>query len=297
MRERLSRPDQQPQSDILQRFEQAVGAIQDSESFRRWLDISARFHKYSLGNQLLIALQKPEATYVAGYHAWLKMGRYVKKGERGIAIMVPHVRKVETEQGEEEKRITSFGTGRVFDLSQTDGEPLPMLDVPTLEGEAGGELWGRLSQVAKQEGCTVEVKPAEHFTGETMGYYLPATKAIVVRDSFQRQKTKTLAHELGHAVARVDDRGERVPGAGHAHAEGRATRGGRPAAAAVARAGAGAADGAGGGQDSHCPAATEAGCGHGGPGLYHHLAGAGLWPRTAGTLGPAPAAARAGTQV
>src|SRR5437773_12559627 len=101
------RGDTQPTPDILQRFEDAVGAIQDSESFRRWLDISARFHKYSLGNQLLIALQKPEATYVAGYHAWLKMNRYVKKGEHGIAIMVPHVRKVETEQGEEEKRITS----------------------------------------------------------------------------------------------------------------------------------------------------------------------------------------------
>ena len=78
MEGRLGRGDPTPQSDILQRFEEAVGAIQDSDSFRRWLDISARFHKYSLGNQLLIALQKPDATYVAGYHTWLKMNRYVK---------------------------------------------------------------------------------------------------------------------------------------------------------------------------------------------------------------------------
>src|SRR5436853_4792027 len=97
MEGRLGRGDPQPQSDILARFEEAVGAITDSESFRRWLDISARFHNYSLGNQLLIALQKPEATYVAGFHTWRKMNRYVRKGEKGLAIMVPHVRKVENE--------------------------------------------------------------------------------------------------------------------------------------------------------------------------------------------------------
>jgi len=69
-----------PQSDILQRFEDAVGAIQDSDSFRRWLDVSSRFHEYSLGNQLLIAMQRPDATYVAGFHAWLKLGRHVLTG-------------------------------------------------------------------------------------------------------------------------------------------------------------------------------------------------------------------------
>src|SRR6059058_2120495 len=111
MEGRLGRGDPKPQSDILQRFEVAVGAITDSESFRRWLDISARFHKYSLGNQLLIAFARPDATYVAGYHAWLKLGRHVRRGEKGIAIMVPHRRKVTNEDGEEEQRVTGFGTG------------------------------------------------------------------------------------------------------------------------------------------------------------------------------------------
>src|SRR5438309_8935659 len=133
MEGQLGRGDPKPQSDILQRFEQAVGAIQDSESFRRWLDISARFHRYSLGNQLLIALQRPDATYVAGYNAWLKLGRHVKRGEKGIAILAPHRRKVTTDAGEEEQRVTGFGTGHVFALEQTDGEPLPRVDVPTLE--------------------------------------------------------------------------------------------------------------------------------------------------------------------
>src|SRR5437588_2059385 len=159
MERRPERGNTQPAPDILQRFEAAVTAIQDSESFRRWLDISARFYTYSLGNQLLIAMARPDATYVAGFHSWLKLGRHVKKGEKGIAIMVPHVRKVEADDGTEEKRIASFGTGFVFDLSQTDGEALPTFAVPTLEGDAGGELWDGLSRLAEREGVTVITAP------------------------------------------------------------------------------------------------------------------------------------------
>ena len=208
MEGRLGRGDPQPQSDILQRFEEAVGAIHDSESFRRWLDISSRFHHYSLGNQLLIAMQRPDATYVAGFHAWLKLGRHVNKGEKGIAIMVPHVRKVEQDDGIEERRVSSFGTGHVFDLSQTDGEPLPMVEVPTLEGDAGGELWEGLSRFAERAGVQVLTVPLEQLPRETMGYYVQSRQEIVVGQFSQRQMTKTLAHELGHHIARVDDRAE-----------------------------------------------------------------------------------------
>ena len=197
-----------PQPDILQRFEDAVGAIQDSDSFRRWLDVSSRFHEYSLGNQLLIAMQRPDATHVAGFHAWLKLGRHVLRGEKGIKIMVPHVRKVANDQGDEERRVTGFGAGYVFDVSQTDGEPLPTHDVPTLEGEAGQELWDGLSHFAMREGVTVRIAELQDLPTETMGYYQPATKEIVVGAYSQRQRTKTLAHELGHHIARVDDRAE-----------------------------------------------------------------------------------------
>lgn len=200
--------DPKPQSEALQRFEEAVAAIQDSDSFRRWLDVSSRFHTYSLGNQLLIALQRPEATYVAGFNAWLKLGRHVLKGEKGIRIMVPLRRKVTNDAGEEEQRVTGFGTGFVFDVSQTDGEPLPNLAVPTLEGEAGLELWCGLSQVAEREGVRVRTVEPSELPSETMGYYHPGTKEIVIGAYGQRQRTKTLAHELGHHIARVDDRAE-----------------------------------------------------------------------------------------
>jgi len=145
---------------------------------------------------------------VAGYHAWLKLGRHVLKGEKGIAIMVPHRRKVATEEGEEEQRVTGFGTGYVFDLSQTDGEPLPTLGVPTLDGDAGGELWEGLRGFAEREGVTVTTAPPEQLPRETMGYYVPTRQEIIVGKYGQRQMTKTLAHELGHHIARFDDRAE-----------------------------------------------------------------------------------------
>ena len=203
---RESESRQQP--EILKRLEDAVGAIQDSEGFRRWLDVSSRFHHYSLGNQLLIAFQRPDATHVAGFHSWLKLGRHVLKGEKGIAIMVPHVRKVRNEEDDEKRQVTGFGTGYVFDVSQTEGEPLPELDVPILEGDEGRDLWDGLSRFATSENVSISVAPAEELPPDTMGYYSLSEKRIVVADYSQRQKTKTLAHELGHHVARLDTRAE-----------------------------------------------------------------------------------------
>lgn len=209
MEGRLGRgSESRQQPEIISRLEDAVAAIQDSESFRSWLDVSSRFHHYSLGNQILIAFQRPDATHVAGFHAWLKLGRHVRKGEKGIAIMVPHVRKVRNDQDVDERRVTGFGTGYIFDVSQTEGEPLPELDVPVLEGDEGRELWDGLSRFALNQDVSVSVVAPEQLPPDTMGYYTPATKRIVVGDYAQRQKTKTLAHELGHHVARLDNRAE-----------------------------------------------------------------------------------------
>src|SRR5437868_11090853 len=98
-------PEREPshrQPEILARLEQAVGAIQDSETFRAYLDVQARLHHYSPGNVALILVQRPDATQVAGYNAWLRMHRYVKRGERAIKIIVPMTKKVQTDDGEEE---------------------------------------------------------------------------------------------------------------------------------------------------------------------------------------------------
>jgi hypothetical protein len=115
-------------SESLSRLEQAVEEIHDSETFRRYLDAQARFHKYSWGNVLLILGAKPEATHVAGYRTWQRLNRYVRRGEKGIRILVPMSRKVTPEPGadaessedERQERRVFFGVGHVFDPLSRD---------------------------------------------------------------------------------------------------------------------------------------------------------------------------------
>src|SRR4051794_33492682 len=85
-----------PLTESLNRLEQAVTEIHDSETFRRYLDAQAKFHKYSWGNVLLILGQQPAATHVAGYRTWQSLNRYVRRGEKGIRILVPMSRKLTT---------------------------------------------------------------------------------------------------------------------------------------------------------------------------------------------------------
>jgi len=190
-----------PLPDILTRLDQAVGAIQDSETFRQYLEVQARFHRYSFGNVALILAQRPDATQVAGYNAWLRMHRYVRRGETGIRIIVPmrRPRKADQEQQQDEtKEAVFFGTGTVFDLSQTEGEPLPTVEVPVLEGGEGRGLYERMEDLSHRERVSVRIGRDEELGSNRMGFYNPTSRAIVIREAAQSQKTKTLAHELGH---------------------------------------------------------------------------------------------------
>jgi len=119
----------------LQSLEQGIDSIRTSESFAAYLTTMARFHSYSSSNVALILLQRPDATRVAGYKKWQELGRQVKKGEKGIAILVPHTRRFRREPDESEERgedepqrgsttVSSFGVGSVFDgLSRDLGRP------------------------------------------------------------------------------------------------------------------------------------------------------------------------------
>lgn len=202
-------PEQPPAAiqESLTRLEQAVGAIQDSETFRAYLDAQARFHSYSFANVLLIVGQKPDATRVAGYQTWKQLGRQVRRGEKGIRIIVPirgraaiSPTESETPDAEEAKpgrTIVRFGTGSVFDISQTEGKPLPTIDVPVLEGEEGTALYDRLATIATAESLMLE-RTTRLPRESVMGYYEPDARRIVVREASPRQMTKTLAHELAH---------------------------------------------------------------------------------------------------
>jgi hypothetical protein len=105
--------------------EAACREMLSSDGWRRFAETRATFHRYSFGNCMLIAYQMPQATQVAGFKAWQALGRQVRKGERSIRILAPMSLKERDEQGNEtDERRTFFRAVPVFDVSQTDGEPL-----------------------------------------------------------------------------------------------------------------------------------------------------------------------------
>jgi antirestriction protein ArdC len=123
-----------------------------SDALKNYLSVMSRFHRYSWGNILLIYSQRPDATRVAGFHSWLKMRRSVRKGEKGIAILAPMVgRKKSDDQltEDEQTRLFGFRAAHVFDVSQTDGEPLP--EFATVSGDPRDHVERVTQFVARQD--------------------------------------------------------------------------------------------------------------------------------------------------
>lgn len=184
-------------NQLLTTLKGEVDKLADSEQWKHWLASVNKFRRYSFGNQLLIAVQRPDATKVAGYKTWQSLGRQVRKGETGISILAPMVKKVTDEEGEEAKRCIGFRPVAVFDVGQTDGEPLPELTVPTVTFDDDGELYARLQGVAENNGLAV-LKVEKSQDGER-GWYSQADKAITIVDEFpMASQTRTMLHELGH---------------------------------------------------------------------------------------------------
>ena len=189
---------------VLRQLKSGVESIQDSYQFRLFLTTMAKFHDYSIGNQILIMLQMPDATRVAGFNTWKDLGRWVKKGGRGIAILAPVMprkpKKEEVEDEEEEEIVLSpvhFIVVHVFDLSQTEGKPLPEFEIPVLTGAVNDELFARLLDLMKAHGVRVSFEPRPHMDPEIKGQYIHGE--IWVRPEEPRaQQLKTLVHEIAH---------------------------------------------------------------------------------------------------
>src|SRR6185437_9535377 len=126
-------------SNAVEQLRQALEAGH-SERLKEYLAAMARFRRYSWGNVMLIASQKPNATHVAGFHTWHKLGRFVKKGEKGILILAPIIRKEADNTAEakpdESSVVIGFRAAYVFDISQTDGQPLP--EIGSVNGDPRG---------------------------------------------------------------------------------------------------------------------------------------------------------------
>ncbi len=186
-------------------FQSLVEELQQgkSERFLRYLDFGARFHKYSPHNMMLIFLQKPDATFVAGYKRWRELGYQVRKGEKGIAILAPvtYKRKREEESDKErekaEERLAGFRVRYVFDASQLgliDGKPLPAFwqELPDDQEETYAMVKGAV------ESCGIQVEEGR-LVRDAQGMS-QGGKIILAEGRDSRSRTMTLIHEWAHEV-------------------------------------------------------------------------------------------------
>jgi len=183
---------------LLARIEKGVAEVASSEEWKKYLAFHAKFHRYSWRNTFLIMLQRKDASLVAGYRQWQKRGRQVRRGEKGIAILAPVIVKIRDENGEftGERKLVGFRKVTVFDVAQTDGEPIPDGGLREIEDEKlEPELLGVLTKAAEEMGFTVT---EGDLPGDANGR-VTESKAITLRKSLgSAAKVKTLIHEMAH---------------------------------------------------------------------------------------------------
>lgn len=204
--------------EITDRLQTGLEELFNSEKYAEYLRVMSQFHHYSFSNTLLIAMQKPDATLVAGYHAWeKKFNRHVMKGEKGIQIIAPapfkekqEQEKVDPNTGEVVLRedgqpeieevtivVPRFKVSTVFDLSQTDGDPLPEL--------GPGELTASVENYEIFLNAIRSVAPVpirfDEIRSGAKGYYDNSNKEIVIQTGMSEMQTmKTAVHETAHAI-------------------------------------------------------------------------------------------------
>lgn len=203
---------------IMKALEEGVEKVFTSEQYQMYLQTMAKFHNYSFNNTLLIAMQRPDATLLAGYQTWQKkFHRHVKRGEKGIKIIAPvpvkekrQVEKIDKETQEivigidgqpetetVERILPRFRVTTVFDVSQTEGEPLPTLEVNELVGDVFiyEDFMKGLEEISP-----VPFQFQEIDSG-AKGYYSNAEKLVAIQTGMsQAQTMKTAVHETAHAI-------------------------------------------------------------------------------------------------
>ena len=203
--------------EITDRLEQGITELFESERYREYLRVMSKFHNYSINNTLLIAMQKPDASLVAGFSAWKNnFGRNVMKGQKGLKIIAPSPYKVKQEMKKidphtqqpiigkdgkpvtEEKEITipAYKVVSVFDVSQTEGKELPDIAVDELTGDV--ERY-RDFFAALEKTSPVPIG-FEQIPGSSHGYYHLEDKRIAIQEGMSELQTlKTAIHEIAHA--------------------------------------------------------------------------------------------------
>lgn len=211
--------------EITDKLEQGIKNLFESDKYMNYLKVMSRFPSYSFNNSLLIAMQKPDATYIAGYKSWEKnFGRHVQKGQKGIRILAPSPYKIKkdvekldpnTQQpviGRDGKplkerveiTIPAYKVITVFDISQTEGRELPEI-ASDLKNDVD-EYNSFMEALKEASPVPIEARP---FNGGTHGYYHLEDKMIVIKEGMSQQQTlKTCIHEIAHAILHDKDTGK-----------------------------------------------------------------------------------------
>ena len=209
--------EKQRVQELTDKLEQGLQDLFNSDSYRNYLSTMSKFHNYSFNNTLLIAMQKPDATLVAGYKAWQKnFERHVNKGEKAIRILAPAPYKIKEERDKiapvtqellldkdgnpqkEEVEITipAFRAVSVFDVAQTDGKPIPELAAKELLSDVEGYQ----DMIRAVEAISPVPIELEEIAGDSKGYYDREAKRIAVQENMSESQTlKTMIHEVAHS--------------------------------------------------------------------------------------------------
>ena len=212
-----SKTEKQKVQEITEKLEQGIKELFESEKDKTYLNTMSKFHNYSFNNTMLIAMQKPDATLVAGFKAWQKnFDRHVKKGEKGIRILAPAPYKIKEERDKidpvtqellldkdgnpqkEEVEITipAFRAVSVFDVAQTDGKPIPELAAKELLSDVEGYQ----DMIRAVEAISPVPIELEEIAGDSKGYYDREAKRIAVQENMSESQTlKTMIHEVAHS--------------------------------------------------------------------------------------------------
>ncbi len=182
--------------ELLDRLSAGIAELTNSDQWRRHLGFQSKFRQYSFGNVMLIVSQCPEATNVAGFRTWARVGRHVQKGQRAIWILAPMIAP-SSDRLSDDREIRGFKHVPVFDISQTDGEDVPRV-CSRLAGDDPGACFSRLVGVARALDFTVgDAELAPGLNGQCS---FDHRRIEVERRNSPAQRVKTLAHEIAHAI-------------------------------------------------------------------------------------------------
>jgi antirestriction protein ArdC len=178
--------------DKIKELEEKIKTFKTSDEFLNFMKVMSRFHDYSFHNQILIMFQKNDATRVAGFRTWQKLGRHVKRGEKGIAILVPIPVMKDNDDGEEELKVF-FKTGHVFDISQTDGKPVPEISFEVNNSKES--LYFVCLEIAEKHNIKVEIVDDLKPYGTSMG-----GKVLLRKNDNLTSMAIVMLHELAHEL-------------------------------------------------------------------------------------------------